>query len=58
MANSLYNRLAYMKIILNSYYFSGFQNNKTTYEEKFLLMNRIKVIELRKTKIEKIIKNA
>jgi hypothetical protein len=58
MANSLYTRLAYIKIMLNSYYGGGLQSHKTTYDEISFIKSRIKVIELRKSKIEKIIKNA
>lgn len=53
MANSLYYRLAYMKIMLNSYG-SGLQSYKTVYDEMYFIKSRIRVIELRKSKIEKI----
>ena len=53
MSNSLYTRLAYMKIMINSYY-GGLQNHKTTYDEISFIKSRIKVMELRKSKIEKI----
>lgn len=55
MSNSLYTRLAYMKAMINSYYGGGLQNHKTTYDEISFIKSRIRVIELRKTKINKIL---
>jgi len=57
MANSLYSRLAHMKAMINSAYGVGYQNIKTNYDEIYSLKKRIRVIELRKSKIEKILKN-
>ncbi len=54
MANSLYNKLAYMKAMINSTYGVGYQNIKTNYDEIYSLKKRIRVIELRKYKIKKI----
>jgi hypothetical protein len=53
MANSLYNKLAYMKAMINSTYGSGFQNLKTTYDDIYSIKKRINIIELRKYKIKK-----
>jgi hypothetical protein len=54
MANSLYNKLAHMKAMINSTYGVGFKDHKTTYDEIYSIKKRINIIELRKYKIEKI----
>jgi hypothetical protein len=54
MANSLYNKLAHMKAMINSTYGSGLQSYKTTYDEIYSIRKRINIIELRKYKIKKI----
>jgi hypothetical protein len=46
-----------MKAMINSAYGVGYQNIKTNYDEIYSLKKRIRVIELRKSKIEKILKN-
>jgi ribosomal protein S2 len=54
MANSLYNKLTYMKAMINSTYGVGYQNIKTNYDEIYSIRKRINIIELRKYKIKKI----
>jgi len=54
MANSLYNKLAHMKVMINSTYGVGFQNLKTTYDDIYSIKKRINIIELRNYKIKKI----